>query len=62
MHQVCDQRASSRGGGWEGGLVERWEKEGELATTSLEFECLHQKSRCGMLIGGDDISNSVQRK
>ena len=42
--------------------MEGWEKERELATTSLEFECLHQKSRCGMLIGGDDISNSVQRK
>ena len=32
------------------------EKEGELATMSLEFECLHRKSRCEMLIGGDDIS------
>ena len=31
------------------------EKEGELATTSLEFEYLHQKSRCEMLIAGDDI-------
>ena len=36
--------------------MEGWEKEGKLATTSLEFECLHQKSQCGMLIGGDDIS------
>ena len=35
------------------------EKEGELATTSLEFECLRRKSRCEMLIGGDDISNDV---
>ena len=35
------------------------EKEGELATTSLEFEYLHRKSRCEMLIGGDDISNDV---
>ena len=34
-------------------------KEGELATTSLEFEYLHRKSRCEMLIGGDDISNDV---
>ena len=42
-----------------GGLVEGWEKEGELATTSLEFECLRPKSQCGMLIGGDDISNDV---
>ena len=36
------------------------EKEGELATfTSLKVECLHRKSRCEMLIGGDDISNYV---
>ena len=34
-------------------------KEGELATTSLEFEYLHRKGRCEMLIGGDDISNDV---
>ena len=34
------------------------EKEGELATTSLEFKYLHRKSRCEMLIsGGDNISN-----
>ena len=33
--------------------------EGELATTSLEFEYLHGKSQCEMLIGGDDISNNV---
>ena len=26
---------------------------------SLEFEYLHQKSLCEMLIGGDDISNDV---
>ena len=30
------------------------EKEGELATTSLEFEYLHQKGRYKMLIGVDD--------
>ena len=35
------------------------EKEGELSTTSLEFEFLHRRSRCEMLIGGDDISNNV---
>ena len=35
------------------------EKEGELATKSLEFEYLHRKSRCEMLIGGDDTSNDV---
>ena len=34
-------------------------KEGELATTSLEFEYLHRKSRCEMLLGGDDIRNDV---
>ena len=32
---------------------------GALAITSLEFEYLHRKSRCDMLIGGDDISNEV---
>ena len=31
------------------------EREGELATTSLEFEYLHQKSRREMLIGRGDI-------
>ena len=47
-------RASSPGrfGGWA-------RKEGELATTSLEFEYLLRESRCEMLIGGDDISNDV---
>ena len=35
------------------------EKEGELATTSLEFEYLHQKGHCGMLIGIDDTTNNV---
>ena len=39
-------------------MVEK-EKEGELATTSLEFEYLHRKSRCEMLIGRDDIRNDV---
>ena len=37
----------------------RREKEGELETTSLEFEYLHRKSRGEMRIGGDDISNDV---
>ena len=36
-----------------------WQKEGELAITSLEFEYLHRKSRCEMLIGRDDISYDV---
>ena len=43
----------------QGALVAGREKEGELATTSLEFEYLHQKSQCEMLIGRDDISNDV---
>ena len=34
-------------------------KEGEVATTSLEFEYLHGKSRWEMLIGGYDINNDV---
>ena len=42
-----------------GALTAEQEKEGELATMSLEFEYLHRKSRCKMLIGGDDISNDA---
>ena len=42
-----------------GALAAGREKEGEFATTSLEFEYLHRKSRCEELIGGDDISNDV---
>ena len=42
-----------------GALAAGRKKEGELATTSLEFEYLHRKSRCEELIGGDDISNDV---
>ena len=42
-----------------GALAAGREKERELATTSLELEYLHRKSRCKMLIGGDDISNDV---
>ena len=42
-----------------GALVAGWEKGGELATTSLEFEYLHRKSQCKMLIGRDDISNDI---
>ena len=43
-----------------GTLEAGWEKEGELETTSLEFEYLHRKSQGrNMLIGGDDISNDV---
>ena len=35
------------------------EKGGELATTSQEFEYLHRKIQCNMLIGGDNISNDI---
>ena len=42
-----------------GNLVAGREKEGEFATTSLEFEYLHWKSQCKMLIGRDVISNDV---
>ena len=42
-----------------GALAAGREKEGELATSSPEFEYLHRRSRCKMLIGGDDISNDV---
>ena len=40
-----------------GALAAGRKKEEELAITYLEFEYLHRKSRCEMLIGGDDISN-----
>ena len=42
-----------------GSLAAGQEKEGELATTSLEFEYLEQKSRCEMMIGGNGIGNDV---
>ena len=42
-----------------GALAAGREKEGDLATTSLEFEYPHEKSLCKMLIGGYDISNDV---
>ena len=38
---------------WRGG------KRKELTTTSLEFEYLHRKSRCKIMIGRDEISNDV---
>ena len=44
-------RASSLG---DGGAIEG-KMERELATTSQEFEYLHRKFRCKMLIGGDLI-------
>ena len=42
-----------------GALAAGPEKEEELSTTSLEFEYLHRKSQCEMLIGGEDFSNDV---
>ena len=42
-----------------GALPTGWEKEGQHSTTFLEFEYLHRKSRCKMLIGGDDIGYDV---
>ena len=42
-----------------GALAAGREKEEELATTSLEFEYLHRKSLCEMLVGEYDISNDV---
>ena len=52
--RVVSVRASFPGGS--GG---RAGKEGELATSSLEFEYLHRKTRCEMPIGGGDIGNDV---
>ena len=52
------EKLSSEQGLWSA-LAAGREKEGELATTSLDFEYLHRKSRCEILIGGDDISNDV---
>ena len=45
-----------------GALLAGREKEGELASTSLEFEYLHPKSGREMLIGGDnnDFSSVFQ--
>ena len=42
-----------------GALAAGREKEEELASTSLEFEYPHQKSRSEMLIGVGDISNDL---
>ena len=52
------EKLSSEKGLWSA-LAAGREKEGELATTSLDFEYLHRKSRCEILIGRDDISNDV---
>jgi len=50
-NSLTNLRASSLGGG---GAIEG-KMERELATTSQEFEYLHRKFRCKMLIGGDLI-------
>ena len=42
-----------------GALAAGREKEGEHATTSLEFEYLLRKRLWKVLIGGDDISNDI---
>ena len=42
-----------------GALAVGRDNEGQIATTSLEFEYLSRKSRCEMLIGGDDVSDDV---
>ena len=42
-----------------GPLAVGWEKGGEVATMSLEFEYLHPKIQCEMLISRDDISNEI---
>ena len=56
--QLCNQLLACEQA-LQGALAVGQEKEGELATTSLAFEYLHQKSRCKMLIGRDDIRNDV---
>ena len=43
----------------QGALVVGWEKKRELATTSLEFQYLHQKNWSKLLIGEYDISYIV---
>ena len=42
-----------------GALAVGREMERELATRSLEFEYLHLKSQCEMLIGGDNFSKDI---
>ena len=56
--QLCNQLLACEQA-LQGALAVGQEKEGELATKSLAFEYLHQKSRCKMLIGRDDIRNDV---
>ena len=55
----ANERNISLRASFQGALAAGREKERELATSFLDFEYLHRKSRCEMLIGGDDISNDV---
>ena len=57
--KLLDLRVVSVRASFPGGSGGRAGKEGELATSSLEFECLHRKTRCEMPIGGGDIGNDV---
>ena len=59
VSKVANEKTTSLRASSPGALAAGGEKEGELATTSLEFVYLHRKSRCEMLIDGDDISNDV---
>ena len=55
----ANERNISLRASFQGALAAGREKERELATSFLDFEYLHRKSRCEMLIGGDDISYDV---
>ena len=54
---ACKQLACEKA--LRGALAAGREEEEALSTTSLEFEHLHGKSRCEMIIGAYDISNDV---
>ena len=57
--KLLDLRVVSVRASFPGGSSGRAGKEGELATSSLEFEYVHRKTRCEMPIGGGDIGNDV---
>ena len=57
--KLLDLRVLSVRASFPGGYGGRAGKEGEPATSSLEFEYLHRKTRCEMPIGGGDIGNDV---
>ena len=57
--KLLDLRVVSVRASFPGGSGGRAGKEGELATSSLEFEYLHRKTRCEMPIGGGGIGNDV---